>query len=296
MQEATIQAPRNILVATDLSAHSDRALDRGLQLAQQWGARLTILYVIEPDPVAMGDVDDSALVPTKFRYLADDAIRMLRYDIERCDGDAAILTKVGDPIDTIMEVAQRERSDLVVISTAPSQGLGRPPLGKVAEHIVRKCPTSVLVVKARPRGAYAHVLVGTDLTEESRDALTASLAYFPGSSVMLMRAFEGPYRFLLSEEGTRDIGDSETAALKEFLSRSNLAAEDQARVHTTVENGHPSTMLSQYAAEKGADLTVVGSFNRGLVFHVILGGNTKRIVDASPSDVLVIRATRDGNA
>jgi len=37
MQEAVFP-PKNILVATDLSAHSDRALDRGLQLAGQWGA------------------------------------------------------------------------------------------------------------------------------------------------------------------------------------------------------------------------------------------------------------------
>jgi nucleotide-binding universal stress UspA family protein len=151
----------------------------------------------------------------------------------------------------------------------------------------------VLVVKTRPRGSYSHVLVGTDLTEESRDALTASLAYFPQSSVMLMRAFEGPYRFLLSDEGARDIGDSETMALREFVSQSNLDPEDQARVHTTVENGQASTMLSQYAEKRGADLTVVGSFNRGLLFHVVLGGNTKRIVDAAANDVLVIRATRD---
>jgi nucleotide-binding universal stress UspA family protein len=110
---------------------------------------------------------------------------------------------------------------------------------------------------------------------------------------MLMRAFEGPYRFLLSDEGARDIGDSETIALREFLSQSNLDPEDQSRVHTTVENGQASTMLSQYAEKRGADLTVVGSFNRGLLFHVVLGGNTKRIVDAAANDVLVIRATRD---
>lgn len=287
--------PKNILVATDLSAHSDRALDRGLQLAAQWGARLKVLYVVEPDPVAAGGVADTAQHPVHFRYLADEATRLLRQDIDRLGADATVLTRAGDPIDAIMEVAQHEHCDLVVIGTACREGLHQPMPGKVAEHIVRKCPTSVLVVKTRPRGTYRHVLVGTDLTEESRDALTASLAYFPESSVMLMRAFEGPYRFLLSEEDTQHIGDSETTALIEFLGKSKLGAEDQARVHTTVEHGQAFAMLSRYAQTKGADLTVVGSFNRGMLFHVLLGGNTKRIVDAVASDVLVIRASRDSS-
>ena len=294
MQEA-VYPPKSILVATDLSAHSDRALDRGLQLAGQWGATLKVLYVVEPDPVATGSVADTAQHPVHFRYLADEASRLLRYDIDRLGVDATVLTRAGDPIDTIMEVTQREHSDLVVIGTACREGLGQPMLGKVAEHIVRKCPTSVLVVKNRPRGAYRHVLVGTDLSEESRDALTASLAYFPESSVMLMRAFEGPYRFLLSEDDAQRIGDSEASALIEFLGKSNLGAEDQARVHTTVEHGQAFAMLSRYAQAQGADLTVVGSFNRGILFHVVLGGNTKRIVDAVANDVLVIRATRDSS-
>jgi len=292
MQEAVLP-PKNILVATDFSAHSDRALDRGLQLSGQWGARLKVLYVVEPDPVATGGVADPAQQPTDFRYRADEAARLLRYDVDRPGVDATVLTRAGDPVDTIMEVARHEHSDLVVIGTACGDGLHLPLLGKTAEHIVRKCPTSVLVVKTRPRGAYRHVLVGTDLTEESRDALTASLACFPESSVMLMRAFEGPYRFLLSEEDTQHIGDSEATALDEFLGKSNLGAEDRARVHTTVENGQAFAMLSHYAQTKGADLTVVGSFNRGMLFHVVMGGNTKRIVDAVANDVLVIRATRD---
>jgi nucleotide-binding universal stress UspA family protein len=290
-----VYPPKNILVATDLSAHSDRALDRGLQLAAQWGAKLTVLYVVEQEPIPTGVIYDSALPPAKFRFQADEATRLLRYDIDNFGAEATVLTKVGDPVHAIMEVAHRELCDLVVIGTVRSEGLGRPILGKVAEHIVRKCPTSVLVVKTRPRGAYKHVLVGTDLTEESRDALTASLAYFPNSSVMLMRAFEGPYRFLLSEDSTRHISDSEAAALNDFLDKSNLATGDQARVHTTVENGQAFAMLSRYAENKGADLTVVGSFNRGMLFHVVLGGNTKRIVDAAANDVLVIRATRDGS-
>jgi nucleotide-binding universal stress UspA family protein len=284
--------PKRILVATDLSAHSDRALDRGIQLSQQWGARLIVLHVMEQDAPASDPAGKAGKLPVGSVDLADVARRMLRYDIGACTGDASVVVKEGDPVETVMDVVAAEGCDLVVIGTARSEGFSQPLLGKVAEHIVRKCPASVLVVKSRPRGAYGHVLVGTDLTPESREALTASLAFFPQASIMLMRAFEGPYQFLLSEEGTRDIASSEVASLQRFLGQSELSKEDRGRVHISVENGPASTMLGQYAWKKGADLTVVGSFNRGLVFHVVLGGNTKRIVDAVPNDVLVVRATR----
>ena len=148
--------------------------------------------------------------------------------------------------------------------------------------------SNLVLVLNRGRGRLLHVSLNGPDSES--DALTASLR-FPQSTIMLMRAFEGPYQFLLSEEGPRDIADSEVASLQQFLGQSQLGEDDRARVHITVENGPASTMLGQYAWKKGADLTVVGSFNRGLVFHVVLGGNTKRIVDAVPNDVLVISAS-----
>ena len=51
-------------------------------------------------------------------------------------------------------------------------------------------------------------------------------------------------------------------------------------------------MLGKYATERGADLTVIGAFSRSLAFHLFIGGTARRIVDAVPSDVLVVRAPR----
>ena len=51
-------------------------------------------------------------------------------------------------------------------------------------------------------------------------------------------------------------------------------------------------MLSKYATERDADLTVIGAYSRSLAFHLLIGGTARRIVDAVASDVLVVRAER----
>ncbi len=42
-----MEAPRKILLATDLSARSDRAMDRASALMQQFNAELVVVHVLE---------------------------------------------------------------------------------------------------------------------------------------------------------------------------------------------------------------------------------------------------------
>ena len=43
--------PQNILLATDLTAAADRAFDRAVQLAKEWGSALTLCHVVEASSV-----------------------------------------------------------------------------------------------------------------------------------------------------------------------------------------------------------------------------------------------------
>jgi nucleotide-binding universal stress UspA family protein len=83
--------------------------------------------------------------------------------------------------------------------------------------------------------------------------------------------------------------------MKTFLDAASLSEEARARVHPIIEHGSPEIMFRTFVEERGADLTVIGAFGRGLMFAVLIGGNAQRIVDATPSDVLVVRAPRLGH-
>jgi nucleotide-binding universal stress UspA family protein len=287
--------PKKILLATDLSARGDRALDRAAQLARQWGSKLLVVHALEKPPVSSPwwtQIDETP----SWRSAPDPAAtveQQIRHDAQPEVKDLEIRVAEGEPADVVMEVAEREQADLIVVGTARNETLGRMMLGNTIEHLVRKAPVSVLVVKNRPRGPYTHVLAGTDFTEESRYGLETAARLFPDATIALMHAFDLPYRSLLVDSSlSRDFSAMEKQTIQSFLDESNLPADARQRVVPMIEHGQPPIMLGKYATERGADLTVIGAFSRGLAFHLLVGGTARRIVDAVPSDVLVVRAPR----
>src|SRR5699024_5808434 len=76
---ASLQPPRSVLLATDLSSHCDRALDRAAQLARQWHATLHVVHALPPEarPVAwwspeggrpQDEAEHAALVERQIRH------------------------------------------------------------------------------------------------------------------------------------------------------------------------------------------------------------------------------------
>jgi nucleotide-binding universal stress UspA family protein len=286
--------PKKILLATDLSARSDRALDRATQLASQWKAALVVVHALETQP-------NAARAPTyedlpSWRRPPDPAIaveQQVRRDIRETIPDLRIVTE-GDAAEVVLNIAEREQCDLIVVAAARDQGLGRVSLGRTVEFLMRRAPISVLVVKTRPAGAYRHILVGTDFTDEARHGLTVASRLFPEAMFAVMHAFDMPYRSLVSRtELSRDFTAMEQEEIRAFVQNAELDADARSRVVTLIEHGPPEIMMHNYVTERKADLTVIGTVGRNMLFHLLIGGHAPKIVDGVPSDVLVVRFPND---
>jgi len=271
--------PGRILMATDLSARCDRALDRAVQLSAQWQVPLQVVHAAPREAIGARS--------------AADTLASIRRRIERDLDDEAIDVRVeeGEPAEVVLDVARRSGSDLIVLGDA-SGVPGRRLLGNTVETLVRSAPASVLVVKQRPRGGYRRVLVGTDLTPESRHGLETAAALFPDAGFTLLHALDIPYESLwLDARHREDLARMEMATIEAFAAQARLPADLRRQLRLLVEHGHPESMLRKHALEYDCDLTVIGAFRRGLAFHLLVGGTTRRIVQVVPSDVLVVRAS-----
>ncbi|WP_255196238.1 universal stress protein [Halorarius litoreus] len=133
-----------ILVPTDGSAEGTAAFDHAVDLAAAVGAAVTVLYVADTnsDSVTLvgGEVVDA---------LEQEGERIVAESVERAsDSGVAVTTAVeqGDPPATILDYADREGCDLIVIGARGSRGVRDYLLGSTTERVVRGTTTPVLTI------------------------------------------------------------------------------------------------------------------------------------------------------
>jgi universal stress protein A len=140
---------KRILVPIDFSDCSRKALQYAIPLAQEHNAALTLLYVVPP-PYAAGEYVgiDYAQLQAEMRVSGDKGLSKLANEL---DGlvSAEKLVRVGSPASEIIEAAKDLDADVIVISTHGRTGLKHVLLGSVVEHVVRRAPCPVLVVRER---------------------------------------------------------------------------------------------------------------------------------------------------
>ncbi|HVY47358.1 MAG TPA: universal stress protein [Minicystis sp.] len=140
-----MEAFRHILVPTDFGPSSRLAVDYAVELAERYGATLTLLHV-QPLPPAYGD---GIYWPyEQIAKEADAALRPAVAELKKRHADTHGLLASGVVWDQILALAKDRGVDLVVMGTHGRHGLPRAVLGSVAEKVVRLSPVPVLTVHA----------------------------------------------------------------------------------------------------------------------------------------------------
>jgi len=139
-----------IVVPTDFSDYSLRALPYAISLAERYGAKLKIAYVSEPalqvSDAAWVNVDDRAIDE---KHLEECRRNMQKLVLEQIPDDVAVDAEIlsGHPVDKIIALAHDVNADLIVMATHGRTGISHVLMGSTAEHIVRKAPCPVLTLK-----------------------------------------------------------------------------------------------------------------------------------------------------
>lgn len=281
--------PARILLATDLSARGDRALDRAVRLARLWQAELVLAHIIEPRADMSPDWAD---VPSWQRGIApaEQARRRIVRDLGELARDIRVVVEEGDPAPCIAAIAEREGCGLIVTGVARDETLGRMLLGDTVERLVRSVPIPLLVVKRRALRDYRNLLFTVDFSDASAAALRQASLFFPDANLLLFHGYDMP--FALSE--TRDafvdyLRRVERDEIDAFLAKADLDAAAREKVHVMIEHGDPVRLAASYVADNEPDLTVVASHGRSAVFDLTIGSVAYKLLRAVDSDVLLVR-------
>jgi nucleotide-binding universal stress UspA family protein len=141
-----------IVVGTDGSDTATEAVRQAAELAQRLGARLLIVSAYEP------------ITDERLRSTAEDVPRDLQWMLNpREDVDATLhsagelahergvevqtFARQGDPADAILDVAEEQHADLIVVGNKGMTGAKRFLLGSVPNRVSHHAPCSVLIIR-----------------------------------------------------------------------------------------------------------------------------------------------------
>jgi nucleotide-binding universal stress UspA family protein len=143
-------AIKTVLVPTDFSECSRKALSYAVPLAQQFGAKIVLVHIAHFH-YAGSEIDDLELAQFEKRIVADYQQRLEKMGAEQEAPDLRFETIawVGKVVPGIISAAKATKADLIVISTHGGACAGKLDLGSTTERVVRHAPCPVLVVRER---------------------------------------------------------------------------------------------------------------------------------------------------
>jgi nucleotide-binding universal stress UspA family protein len=272
---------KQVLVATDLSDHSDRAVERALQLAAARRAELDIVHVMEEGLPAEAQAEVAATDENAIRekLAASPFADQVKVTIDLVVGNAET---------DIVERAVMANADCIILGLHDrllAENLAIE--GTLAETVIGNSTLPVLLVRNEPRSPYQTVVVGIDFSSLSHAAIEAAVLIAPEATLHLVHAYEGDAdQAHMAEQKLKAFVSGESRVFERAAVQAGLR---ELTVRTIAEQGDPREALKTQITSRGADLLVLGTHGRTGLARTLLGSVTTDLINARLCDVLVIR-------
>jgi nucleotide-binding universal stress UspA family protein len=299
-----------ILVAVDFSGGSNSALDYAALIAKKLGANLHVIHVWQvPEFVPRSERTSEATLAYFRKALEDQASRelaeLVRDAKRRGIAVTHAFTESGVPSSVIVDVAARQKYDLIVLGTHGRTGLAHALLGSVTEKVLRRAPCPVVAVRgSAPKGdaKIGRILAPVDYSEGSRRSLAfaADLARSCGAELDVVHVWDRPAYVpadtIVHAPGDtrRNLGElvreNAERQMRDFLAPFATARDGGALElpPNRLLSGEPASTLIAELEKGGHDLVVLGTHGRTGFRRLLLGSIAEKLVRYSPVAVVTV--------
>ncbi|MBI5674607.1 MAG: universal stress protein [Nitrospirae bacterium] len=282
---------KRILLATDASEFSSGAEREAVKYAKTNGGKLFCMLVMEFKPEFL------ALAPQLLEESEKDAIKhlenlkkMAKKENVACE---VILREGQEPYKVIIEEADKQKVDLIVMGRRGRTGLMRLLVGSVTAKVIGHFKGQVLVVQREAAVNWKNILVATDGSEYGNAAVNEALKHAKkyGGELKIVHAInviadfqeESPV-FIpqLIDDITKRVR-SELEALKVRAEKEGVSAE------IFVKEDEPYRAIVDLAEELNSDIIILGSHGRTGMRRLLMGSVTERVIGHANCAVLVVK-------
>ena len=142
----------SIVVGTDGSETAGEAVRQATDLAKAVGARIHLVSAFEP----VGNQrlrEERTQVPDDMQWMVNEredveaTLRTAAEDLQENGVDVETYARQGDPADAILDVAEEQGADLIIVGNKGMTGAKRFLLGSVPNKVSHHAPCSVLIIR-----------------------------------------------------------------------------------------------------------------------------------------------------
>ncbi len=301
--------PKNLLCAVDFSGHSPEAAKIGVDLSRRFGGRLHIFHAVcTPSSQVYGNpVSERGRAQEKQARHARDEISALMSGL---DYPWTPHIAFGDPVEAMMEAADKTGADLVIAAGYGIRGVQRLLHGTVVERMIRTQACAFLMLPPR-RARFsedgglrisrivAACGAGGDLSDR---VLNGALAYADifRAELDLLHVMESPNE---DDSPAADrpghYAEAESAMMEKrrrrIMDRIPAEIRDKTGLSILLRSGVPGEALVDCARERGADLILVGVRPRNPWSRILKGSTTETALRNAPCPVLAIPERTGGS-
>jgi nucleotide-binding universal stress UspA family protein len=293
----------HILAATDFSIASMHAIDRAVILSERLNATLRLLHVREP-----------GVIDSLRRFIGETQMHSLEeidHQLER-DLDDHLAQRHprsrqiprlrrlnGAVVQTILNEADAQNADLIVVGAQGESQMHHSPMGSIASRLLRKSPRfPVLVVKQPPITHYQRIIIGIDFSPVSFSLVKLARCMAPEADLILLHAFELPYKEKLSIAGLSQEDIQHVIPQEEAFQRQRMndfirdAELDNTPLTRIVVNAPPARAFIECSQRHDCDLALVGKHGTSIMEALLIGSVTKHLLNELNHDILVMMDKR----
>ena len=282
---------RKVLVAIGGSPWSDAALSYAISLAAATEAELSILTVLaSPVAYTMPDVmSSSELLMESIERQGQDLIGQASARAEAAGVSFNAVAKWGSVPETILQTAQEEQCDLIILGSRVITGWKRLMIGRTLNAVTARCDQPLLVVKHAPavelgQPTWRRLLVATGGSPWSDVAVNHSLRLARERGLEVCILSVDP-----SRGASRGALDDNSPA-KDILANAEARAAASGVVYEAhLAYGDITEAVLETASSRQCDAIVMGSRGMTGLKRLMIGGISNAVAAKSHLPVLIVK-------
>ncbi len=278
---------KKILVAFDGSESSKNALKQAIRFQETEKAWIRVLVVLPPYE---GDLEIIGVSDIK-SVLEGSSEKLIAEAKEIADtAGAAIITNVeqGQAYEKIVDVADAENCDLIVMGRRGIHQFERMLMGSVTSRVIGYTKKDVLVVPRDSTVQWGNILLAVDNSHSCETAVQHAMDFAAsyGARITAVSVVDVNDEFYAQVPHAVDRMVNKAQSILEEVRKSAETLNIKSEI--IVREGEPYQKIVETAEEKHADMIFMGSHGRTGLKRLVMGSVTEKVIGFSTCPVMVI--------